>query len=51
MKYHYEFEVRTCNLNWGSLFLGRFRSYSDAYHCGQCANKGVFNIRKIRVYE
>lgn len=51
MKYHYEYEVRTCNLCWGSLFLGRFRSYAEANACGMCANKGVFNIRKVRVYE
>lgn len=50
MKYHYEYEVRTCNLNWGSLFLGRFRTYSEAI-ASLMYEKTVYNIKKVRVYE
>ena len=51
MKYHYEYEVWIYNLNWGSLLLGRVRSYAKACACVMCANLGVFNIKKVRVYE
>ena len=51
MKYHYEYEVRASNLNYGGLLIGVFRSKSEAYHTGQFANRGVFTVRKIRVYE
>lgn len=51
MKYHYEYEVRTDNLNWGSLKIGVFRSRSGAILAGESSNKGAYTIKKIRVYE
>ena len=51
MKYHCEYEVRICNLNWGSLLLGRFRTYAEAIASVTHEKMGVFNIKKVRVYE
>lgn len=51
MKYHYEYEVRASNLNYGGFLIGVFRSKGEAYRAGQFANRGVFTIQKIRVYE
>ena len=51
MKYHYEYEVRTNNLCWGSLKIGVFRLRSDAICAGESSNRGVYTIKKIRVYE
>lgn len=48
--YHYEYKVVASNLNYGGLHIGTFRSYSEARHAGETAGRGVYSIRKVRVY-
>lgn len=50
-KYHYEYEARCDNLNYGGLFIGRYKTRPEAIHAARVANKGVYKVRKIRVYE
>lgn len=50
-KYHYEYAAYTDNLCYGRVFLGRGRTHSEAYQIGLAANKGVFVVEKIRVYD
>lgn len=50
MKYHYEYEVRIYT-SAGDMFLARFGSYAEAIASVTCEKFGVYNIRKVRVYE
>lgn len=50
-KYHYEYAVFTDNLCWGRMYLGKGRTRSEAQFIGRWANKGVFIIKKQRVYD
>ena len=50
MKYHYEYKARIYT-SAGDLFLARFRSYVEAIASVTNEKMGVFNIRKVRVYE
>lgn len=49
-KYHYEYECRTNNLCYGGLLIGRYNTPSEARFAGNMANKGVFDVKKVRVY-
>ena len=49
-KYHYEWFVYTDNLCYGRMFLGKDLSKTEAYRIGKNANRGVFVLKKKRVF-
>ena len=49
--YHYEYAAFTDNLCYGRMLLGSARTRTAANAIGQWANKGVFIIKKYRVYD
>ena len=50
-KYHYEYAAYTDNLCYGRIFLGRGKTHQEAAEIGQRANKGVFVVERVRVYD
>ena len=50
-KYHYEYAAYTDNLCYGRKFLGQSTSKTEANAMGRNANKGVYVVEKVRVYE
>jgi len=51
--YHYEYELRTNNLNYGNLLLGTYKKYTMAfYKYLDLKNKyGICEILKKRKYD
>lgn len=51
--YHYEYELRTNNLNYGNLLLGTYKKYTTAfYKYLDLKNKyGICEILKKRKYD
>ena len=53
-KYHYEYELRTNNLNYGKMLIKRFRKFKDAanmYYRLRYGKYGCLDIYKVRVYD
>ena len=48
--YTYVYNVYTCNLCWGRMYLGQASTREDAERLGRWAGRGVFVVEKKRKY-
>lgn len=50
-RYHYEWAAYTDNLDYGRVLIIKHRNRDYVYLTACCAHKGVFIVRKERVYD